>query len=59
MDKLGYKFNVVNSKVDGLGKVKSRKYELVKQNNKTINMKSLKTMVDSFEEEARKKEERI
>ena len=59
MDKLGYKFNVVNSKVDGFGKVKSRTYELVKQNKKTINMNSLKTIVDSLEEEARKKGKNI
>ncbi len=59
MNNLGYKFNLVNNRLDGVGKVKSKTYELVKQNNKTINMKSLKTMIDNLEEEALKKGKRI
>ena len=52
MNTLGYKFNVVNTTVDAIGKLKYKKIEVSKGNNKLINIKSIKAMAESLQEEA-------
>ena len=59
MNTLGYKFNVVNNNVDTIGKLKYKKIEVSKGNNKLINIKSIKAMAESLQEEAISKNKNI